>query len=120
MHRSIVTLVVFALFAASAAFAISPSDDLLIAGAARTNRWTADLYINNPGEAVVTVNVWWLNRDPDDPNPDPESFTVGADETLILDDVLLDVFGMNRAEGAGSLHRPPPRPGSPRPSREWY
>jgi hypothetical protein len=48
----------------------------------------------------VTVEVWWLNRDPEDTNPAPESFSVGAEETLILNDVLLSVFGLNRAEGA--------------------
>jgi hypothetical protein len=100
MHRSILTFVFLALFAASSVLAISPSDDLLIAGAARTNRWTADLYINNAGATGVTVEVWWLNRDPSITNPAPEAFSVAADETLILDDVLLDVFGLNRAEGA--------------------
>jgi hypothetical protein len=100
MHRSIITSVFLVLFAASSLLAISPSDDLLIAGAARTNRWTADLYLNNPGATGVTVEVWWLNRDPLLTNPSPESFSVGAEETLILNDVLLDVFGLNRAEGA--------------------
>jgi hypothetical protein len=100
MHRSIIIFVFLALFAASSVLAISPSDDLLIAGAARTNRWTADLYINNPGATGVTVDVWWLNRDPSNTNPDPESYSVGAEETLILDDVLLSEFGLNRAEGA--------------------
>ena len=100
MNRSTTALVLLTLFAASSALAISPSDDLLIAGAARTNRWTADLYINNPGTTGVTVEVWWLNRDPEDTNPAPESFSVGAEETLILNDVLLSVFGLNRAEGA--------------------
>ena len=100
MQRSIITFAALVLFAASSVLAISPSDDLLIAGAARTSRWTADLYINNPGATGVTVEVWWLNRDPEDTNPAPESFSVGAEETLILDDVLLDVFGLSRAEGA--------------------
>ena len=100
MHRSVITFVFLVLLAASSVVAISPSDDLLIAGAARTSRWTADLYINNPGATGVTVEVWWLNRDPSITNPDPESYSVGAEETLILDDVLLNEFGLNRAEGA--------------------
>ena len=100
MDRSTITFVFIALIAASSAFAISPSDDLLVAGAARTSRWSADLYINNPGATGVTVEVWWLNRDPSITNPAPESYSVGADETLILDDVILNEFGLNRAEGA--------------------
>jgi hypothetical protein len=100
MHRSTITFVFLALFMASSALAISPGDDLLIAGAARTPSWTADLYINNPGATGVTVQVWWLNRDPSITNPAAESFSIGAGETLILDDVLLNVFGLSEAEGA--------------------
>lgn len=100
MHRSLITFILLAIFAASSVLAISPSDDLLIAGAARTADWTADLYINNAGANGVTVELWWLNRDPDLTNPAPESFAVGAEETLILNDVLQTVFGLNRAEGA--------------------
>ncbi len=100
MHRSTITFVFLAIFAASSVLAISPSDDLLIAGAARTADWTADLYINNAGATGVTVEVWWLNRDQSITNPAPESYSVGAEETLILDDVLLNEFGLNRAEGA--------------------
>ncbi len=100
MHRSIITFILLAIFAASSVLAISPSDDLLIAGAARTADWTADLYINNAGATGVTVEVWWLNRDQSITNPAPESYSVGAEETLILDDVLLNEFGLNRAEGA--------------------
>jgi len=100
MHRSTITFVFLALFMASSALAISPGDDLLIAGAARTPSWTADLYINNPGATGVTVQVRWLNRNPSTTNPAPASFSIGAGETLILDDVLLDVFGLSEAEGA--------------------
>jgi len=106
MHRKAITLVFLALFAASSVLAISPSDDLLIAGAARTNKWTADLYINNPGTSGVTVEVSWFHRDPLLTNPDPESFQVAADETLILDDVILDVFGYSRASGAIRVRAP--------------
>jgi hypothetical protein len=81
-------------------FAISPSNDLLIAGAARTGRWRADLYINNPGETLVSVDVMWLERGQANLNPVTEDFDVFAGETLILEDVLSNNFGMNRAEGA--------------------
>ncbi|MCG6949727.1 MAG: hypothetical protein LJE93_12520 [Acidobacteria bacterium] len=101
MNRSALTVMCLAvLLAASQVGAISPSDDLLIAGAARTNRWIADLYINNPGDASVSVNVMWLERGQANPNPAFRNFNVGAGETLILDDVLHNNFGFNRAEGA--------------------
>jgi hypothetical protein len=100
MRKSTLTLALLALMTASTVSAISPSDDLLIAGAARTNRWSADLYINNPGATSVSVDVIWLNRDITDPNPNPATYTVGPGETLILADVLNSVFGFNRAEGA--------------------
>jgi hypothetical protein len=100
MHRSIITIALLALFAASSALAISPSDDLLIAGAARTPKWTADLYINNPGATGVTVDIWWFHRDDTITNPSPVSYSVDAEETLILEDVIQSVFGYNRASGA--------------------
>ena len=100
MHRSMITVAAVVLLVASQVAAISPSDDLLIAGAARTSRWTADLYINNPGPTDVSVDVMWLERGQANPTPETETFTVFADETLILDDVLGDIFGMGRAEGA--------------------
>lgn len=100
MYRATLTLFVVALLAASSAFAISPSDDLLIAGAARTNRWRADMYVNNPGATTVSVDVMWLERDQANPSPETATFAVGPEETLILADVLNSVFGFNRAEGA--------------------
>jgi hypothetical protein len=88
------------LLAASSAFAISPGNDLLIAGAARTNKWHSDLYINNAGTTTVSVTVYWLERDQPNPNPTSRSFNIGPDDTLILDDVLLKNFGMSNAAGA--------------------
>jgi hypothetical protein len=101
MNRSnLIVICLAALLAASQVGAISPGDDLLIAGAARTNRWIADLYINNPGDATVSVDVMWLERGQANTNPETRTFNVGAGETLILDDVLSNNFGFNRAEGA--------------------
>lgn len=88
------------LLAACSAFAISPGNDLLIAGAARTNKWHSDLYINNAGTTTVSVTVYWLERDQPNPNPTSRSFNIGPDDTLILDDVLLKNFGMSNAAGA--------------------
>jgi hypothetical protein len=100
MRRLITLIVCVAMLAASSVFAISASDDLLIAAAARTSRWTADLYIVNPGTTDATVNVMWLERGQANTNPQTESFEVLAGETLILDDVIRNTFGMNNATGA--------------------
>ena len=85
MRTRKVTLVFITLvLATSAIFAIAPGGDLLIAGAARTNRWHSDLYINNAGTTTVSVDVLWLERDQANPNPVSRTFSIGPDETLIL------------------------------------
>jgi hypothetical protein len=56
--------------------------------------------INNAGTTTVSVDVLWLERDQANPNPVSRTFSIGPDETLILDDVLLNNFGMNNAAGA--------------------
>ncbi len=101
MNRRTFTLACLILtIAAPTVLAISPGADLLIAGAARTNRWHSDLYINNAGATTVSVEVFWLVRDQANPNPDSRTFSIGPGETLILDDVLRNDFGMNNAAGA--------------------
>jgi len=100
MQRLITACVCLAVLAAAPALAISPGDDLLIAGAARTSRWVTDLYIVNPGATAVAVDVMWLERDQANPTPETETFNILGGETLVLDDVLRNNFGMNRAAGA--------------------
>ena len=101
MNRRILGIVCLGLMAvASPVLAIAPGDDLLIAGAARTNRWHSDLYINNAGSTTVSVDVLWLEQNQANPNPVSRTFSVGPDETLILDDVILNDFGMSNAGGA--------------------
>jgi hypothetical protein len=100
LTRKVAFTFITLVFATSAIFAIAPGDDLLIAGAARTNRWHADLYINNAGTTTVSVDVLWLEQNQANPNPESRTFSNGPDETLILDDVILNDFGMNNAGGA--------------------
>jgi hypothetical protein len=96
-----VYLVMFVLLLTAAPLAaIAPSNDLIVPGAARTRLWVDDLYISNPGERPVTVDVMWLVRDQSNPDPDSRTFTVDPKATLILDDVILNTFGMNRGNGA--------------------
>ena len=80
--------------------AITPGDDLLIAGAARSGPWVADLLINNPGTSNVTVQVFWLERGQANNNPLSESYAIGPDATLVLTDVMKEEFDMDTATGA--------------------
>ena len=70
MKRLITVCICFTLLSATSALAISPSDDLLIAAAARNNRWIADLYIVNPGadfkakQAQIEGRYFELLEDP--------------------------------------------------------
>jgi hypothetical protein len=93
-------VVFFLLISATPSAAITPSDDLLIAGAARTRLWVDDLYISNPGDRPVTVDVMWLVRNQANPAPDTRTFDIDPKATLILGDVILETFGMNRGNGA--------------------
>lgn len=99
-YRKITTLLIGVLIVATSVPAITPGTDLLIAGAARTNRWHSDLYINNPGDSRVTVAVMWLIRDQANPTPTTKSYFIDAEETLILTDVLLTEFNLSNAAGA--------------------
>jgi hypothetical protein len=98
--RTATVICIALLLAASSALAIVPGDDLLIPGAARTNRWRTDLLINNAGTSNVSVDVLWLVRDQPNPNPASRSFPIGAGDTLILSDVILSNFGLNSGTGA--------------------
>jgi hypothetical protein len=106
MHRLITVFACFALLTASSALAISPSDDLLIAAAARTSRWTADMYITNTGGTDVTVSVMWLERGQANPTPVTRTFELDAGQTLVLNDVIANNFGMNSATGAFRITAP--------------
>jgi hypothetical protein len=88
------------MLAASSVVAITPGDDLLIPGAARTNRWHTDLLINNAGATTVSVDVLWLVRDQPNPTPESRTFSIGPDDTLILVDVINSSFGLNNGTGA--------------------
>jgi len=101
MKLSTVLLVVFVLLVtATPSPAITPSDDLLIAGAARTRLWVDDLYISNPGDTPVTVNVMWLVRNQANLSPETRTFEIEPKATHIMGDVILTSFGMSRGNGA--------------------
>ena len=99
-RRAIIFAVLAAVIAASPVSAITPGSDLLIAGAARSGPWVADLLINNPGTSNVTVEVFWLERSQANNNPVSQTYAVGPDATLVLTDVMKEEFGMDTATGA--------------------
>ncbi len=99
-RRNLVLMCIGLVVVSSSTFAITPGDDLWIAGAARTSTWVSDLYINNPGATTVLVQVSWLVRDQANPNPVSESYSVPPDSTLVLEDVILNEFDMTHGLGA--------------------
>lgn len=98
--RTLAIMSIGLIVAASSALAITPGNDLLIAGAARTSTWVTDLYINNPGPSTVQVTISWLVRDQANPSPASQSYSLAADNTLILKDVILNQFGLPHGLGA--------------------
>ncbi len=100
MGRHAVALLIGAVAAAGTVAAITPGRDVLVPAAARAGTWVTDLYVLNPGPAPAAVTVQWLLRR--QPNPAPESVTleVAAGATAVLEDVILDRFGLPSGEGA--------------------
>ena len=101
------TLVVVAIVIASAsmAVALNPDDELWVPAAGRGpgssgSFWMTDLYIMNLGAEPVTVEVTWLERDADNSDAEGVEFGVGAEGTLVLEDVIATVFGEDTADGA--------------------
>jgi hypothetical protein len=105
-NLSIAIVLVFCL-AASPTLALNPDNELWVPAAARgfgagTASWITDLYILNPGDEAVTVEIAWLERDQDNTDPLAEVFEIAAGETLVLEDLIETVFGLE--EGAGGFH----------------
>ena len=99
-HRATHLFILVLLAIASPLPAITPSDDLIIPGAARTRLWVDDLYINNPRDSIVTVEVFWLIRGQANPDSASRTFDIGPGATHIMPDVIGGDFGMNSGNGA--------------------
>lgn len=89
------------LIAASPALALNPGNDVLVPAAVRIANWVTDLYVMNPGNTTVSVEVFWLVRDSDNTAPASITFNLLPGETEILDDVILNDFLLD--EGAGAF-----------------
>jgi len=107
MRRAmILTLTLAAVVAlASPAMALNPATELYVPAAATASgaggsQWITDLYIFNPGTQSVSVDIYFLPRSSDNSGATPESFTLGAMETLVLPNVIVNTFGLSSGAGA--------------------
>jgi hypothetical protein len=74
--------------------------DLLLPAAARVGSWVTDLYVFNPGDESVELTIYWLVRNQANLSPAGTSYTVGPGATLVLEDILMEVLGLDNAGGA--------------------
>lgn len=103
MYRKVLALIVLGLTSgATPALALSPGQDVLVPAAARTvdPSWVTDLYVMNPGNATVSVEVFWLVRGQANPNPASITFNLLPGQTEILADVIFNDFALSEGEGA--------------------
>ncbi len=80
--------------------ALMPGTDLLVPAAGRGAPWGTDLFVNNPGDATVSITVYWLVRGAGNPNPISFAFSLAPGETAVLDDLILNDFGLASGNGA--------------------
>jgi hypothetical protein len=106
MRRVTLCLLVVAVAAAAApTFALNPGTYILVAAASRGagqagSMWMTDLYIFNPGSETVTVTLSWLLRNQANPSPTSQTFSLLTGETLVLNDVIQQTFGLESGNGA--------------------
>jgi hypothetical protein len=98
-------VVSFLVMTAVGARAAVPGTDLWVPSLARTHgannsHWYATVWIHNPGAQGAQVSISYLVRDQSNLSPDSQMVTVDPGETLKLDDVFLDAFGLTEAKGA--------------------
>lgn len=101
-HTIVVLLVVWI---ALPALALSPGIDLWVPAAAKApgvedSSWATSLYVYNPGETSVDVELLWLTRAQANPDPVSAVFTLQPLETLRLEDVVDELLGVDEATGA--------------------
>ena len=82
-----------------------PGTDIFVPSLARTtgahgSMWYATVWIHNPGTETAHVTVSFLVRDQSNPSPVRQTVTVDPGETLKLEDVYEDLFGLSSAIGA--------------------
>lgn len=102
MHRSITCLLFLGVVVGAAipAVALNTGTDVIVPAAARAGTWVTDLYIMNPGSQTANITVYWLVRDQPNPSPVGQAYTLPPGQTLVLEDLIMDVFGLDDVGGA--------------------
>ena len=100
MTRRLLTSILLMALAAAPAVALSPGETVIVPAAGRGAPWATDLYVMNPGTATVDVTIYWLVRDQANTNPASFSFSLPGGYTEVLDDVILNDFGLSDGNGA--------------------
>lgn len=105
--RIIIAMFALAALSTTCAFALNPDDELWIPAAARGagsggSFWMTDLYVMNPGEEDLAVEVSWLERGADNSGAEGVEVEIAAGETLVLADVINTLFG--EEDAAGAIH----------------
>ncbi len=110
--RSIVLLALLLALAPPLA-ALEAGTDIVVPAAARGagaggSAWVTSLYILNPGDTLTTVTIAWLVRDQANPNPETVIRNIPAGQLLVIDDALMDLFGLESGGGAFRITSPSP------------
>ncbi len=103
--RSVLLCFVALVVVATSAVALNPGDELWVPAAARgegrgESFWYTDLYVMNLGEEAVTMTLSWLERDADNTEAESQEFDIEGGATLVLEDVIMETFGLESATGA--------------------
>jgi hypothetical protein len=83
----------------------TPELDIIVPAAARGTGsggsvWLTRLYMRNTSSSRASVTIYWLERGEANDSPSSSSLSIPAGDTAVLDDVILDYFGMSSAGGA--------------------
>jgi hypothetical protein len=105
-HRIVFAVVSLILvLGASSLEAMTSGSDVLVAAAGRGagqagSMWITDLNVLNLGAETTTVEVFWLERNRPNPSPVSATYSLAPGAALILEDVILEVFGLESGSGA--------------------
>jgi len=102
--RALIAALTLSTLLAVPALALNPGYEHFIPSAGRgpgaeNSMWATDLYAFNPNDFDVTVDIYWLFRDQNNANAEPATVTIPARRSVIVKDVVKNVFGQDEAYG---------------------